>query len=258
MITLDRLAKRYSGKRRKGTAQQALLPTSATFRDGEVAYLLGPNGAGKSTLIRLISGISAPTSGTVLIDGQAPGHTSSPLATLGVTVDSQAFHPKHTARQHLTWLSRAGGFDTTRVDDILDMVGLIDVANQRISNFSLGMKQRLSIGATLIGDPKNIVLDEPLNGLDVDGIMWARSLFRRFADEGRCVVVSTHLLSEVARTGDHILVMGKGNVFADTSLDALIADAPGDTTADKLENRYVELTKDSLRYVAGGAKNAER
>ncbi|MFY9190568.1 MAG: ATP-binding cassette domain-containing protein [Lawsonella sp.] len=173
-----------------------------------------------------------------------------------MTVDAQAFYPKHTARQHLTWLSRAGGFEVSRVDDILAMVGLSGVANERISSFSLGMKQRLCIGATLIGDPTNIVLDEPLNGLDVDGIMWARNLFQKFAEEGRCVVVSTHLLSEVARTGDHILVMGQGNVFADTTLEDLIAGAPGDTVADQLENRYVELTKDAVRYVAGGANNA--
>lgn len=252
MITLDRLTKRYSGKGRKAKAQQALLPTSAIFRDGEVAYLLGPNGAGKSTLIRLISGLSAPTEGTVLIDGQEPGNSSSPLSTLGVTVDAQAFHPKHTARQHLTWLTLAGGFPASRVDEVLDMVGLTEVANERISNFSLGMKQRLCIGSTLIGDPKNIVLDEPLNGLDVDGIMWARNLFRRFAAEGRCVIVSSHLLSEVARTGDHIIVMGEGEVYADTTLEQLIAGVDGDTLADKLENRYVELTKDAVRYVAGG------
>lgn len=250
MITLDRLTKSYSGNSKKGAAQAALLPTSVTFRDGEITYLLGPNGAGKSTLIRLIAGIATPTDGTVLVDGHAPGTSPSPLSSLGITVDTQAFHPRHTAREHLTWIVKAGGYPVSRVDEVLDMVGLTEVQNMRISRFSMGMRQRLCIGATLVGNPKNIVLDEPLNGLDVDGIMWARSLFRRCAEEGRCIIVSSHALSEVARTGDHIVVMGNGKVLADTTLENIIAGAPGETVSDQLEHRYVELTRDTVRFHA--------
>ena len=261
MITLDHLTKRYSSnKAAKSASQHAVLsPMTATFQDGQVTCLLGPNGAGKSTLIRMIAGLSIPTDGTVLIDGLVPGSTTDPTRTLGVMVDAQAFHPHHTARQHLSWVAHAGGIDQSRIDEVLDLVGLTSVADRRVSGFSLGMKQRLSIGTCLMGDPKNIVLDEPLNGLDVDGIIWARHLFRQFAAEGRCVVVSTHLLPEVARTADHIIVMGRGTVFSDSTLAELIADvdpAVADNDADRLEARFVELTSAAVEFTSGGVENA--
>ena len=261
MIKLVHLSKRYTttSKDKDNSQRVALQSINTEFKDGEVSYLLGPNGAGKSTLIRLIAGLSAPSEGAVYIDGLAPGSTANPLTSLGVMVDAQAFYPHHTARQHLQWVAWAGGISKKRVPEVLDLVGLDSVADRNINSFSLGMRQRLSIGTTLLGDPQNIVLDEPLNGLDVDGIIWARKLFRGFAAEGRCVVVSTHLLPEVARTADHVIVMGRGEVFADTTLHGLIDDvdpAVAHDDAGRLEARYVELTSAAVEFTSGGGVHA--
>lgn len=244
MITVENLSKQFPSQR------IAVNSATLTFQDGEVTYLLGPNGAGKSTLIRMIAGYSRPTAGTVSLDGARPGDHPFPLTQLGMMPSPQAFHPRRSARRHLQWLAHAGGISTRAVEDILDLVGLASVANDAVAEYSLGMRQRLAIACALLGNPQNIVLDEPLNGLDVEGIRWARGLFAQCVQEGRCLVVSSHLLPEVVRTGDHLIIMGAGEILADTTVREFLADAEGDTPADQLENKYVALTQESAEYAS--------
>ena len=192
-------------------------------KPGHVTGFLGPNGAGKSTTMRMILGLDLPTSGTVTVDGRRYQGTVWPLHEVGALLDARAVHPGRSAYNHLLSLAAANGIARKRVDEVLDQVGLTSVARKRVGGFSLGMSQRLGIAGALLGDPGSLLFDEPVNGLDPDGFLWIRTLMRKLADEGRTVLVSSHLMSEMALTADHLLVIGKGRLLADTPLSELIA-----------------------------------
>jgi len=192
-------------------------------KPGHVTGFLGPNGAGKSTTMRMILGLDLPTSGTVTVGGRRYQSTVWPLHEVGALLDAHAVHPGRSAYNHLHSLAAANGIARRRVEEVLDQVGLTSVARKRVGGFSLGMSQRLGIAGALLGDPGTLLFDEPVNGLDPDGILWIRTLMRKLADEGRTVLVSSHLMSEMALTADHLLVIGKGRLLADTPLSELIA-----------------------------------
>ncbi len=211
MIEARGLRKRYGS---------ALAVDGLTFdiRPGVVTGFLGPNGAGKSTTLRMILGLDRPTEGTVTVAGRAYRDLAKPMHEVGALLDAKAVHGKRSARQHLRWLAQAGGLPARRVDEVLADVGLTEVAGRRVGGFSLGMAQRLGIAAALLGDPRTLLFDEPVNGLDPEGIRWIRTLMRRLADEGRTVVVSSHLMNEMEETADHVIVIGRGRLIADTSM----------------------------------------
>ncbi|MBW9209652.1 ABC transporter ATP-binding protein [Mumia sp. zg.B21] len=194
-----------------------------TVRPGRVTGFLGPNGAGKSTTMRMILGLDAPTAGSVTVNGHRHQTSSAPLRSVGALLDAHAFHPGRSARDHLRWLAASNGIPATRVGEVLELVGLESVARQRAGRYSLGMGQRLGIAAALIGDPPVVILDEPVNGLDPEGIRWVRALARRLADEGRTVFISSHLMSEMAMMADHLIVIGRGQILADMSTEDFIA-----------------------------------
>jgi ABC-2 type transport system ATP-binding protein len=235
MITLEHLTKRYGDT----TAVDDL---SVTVLPGRVTAFLGPNGAGKSTTMRMLLGLDHPTAGRALIDGRPYRAHRHPLRLVGAHLDGRAVHPGRSARQHLLALARANGISARRVDEVLESVGLAKVARQRAGAFSLGMGQRLGIAAALLGDPCVLVLDEPVNGLDTDGVRWMRTLLRGMADEGRTVLVSSHLLAEVHQSADHVLVIGRGRLLADcptselvaTAVDALVLRTPDIERVDEL------------------------
>ena len=195
---------------------------SFTVRPGRVTGFLGPNGAGKSTTMRLILGLDRATSGTATVGGRTFVEAARPLRLLGAMLDASAVHGGRTAHRHLLALARSNGIGRRRVDDVLDVVGLADVAGQRVKNFSLGMRQRLGIAAALLGDPPVLMLDEPVNGLDPEGIHWIRGFLRSLAAQGRTVLVSSHLMSEMQDTADHLLVVGRGRLIADTPMTDFI------------------------------------
>ncbi|PZA20954.1 ABC transporter ATP-binding protein [Modestobacter versicolor] len=197
---------------------------SFTVEPGRVTGFLGPNGAGKSTTMRMMVGLDRPTAGTVTINGRSYADSAAPLRTVGALLEARALHPGRSARNHLRWLAASNGIPVRRVDEVLDLVGLTDVADQRVGRFSLGMGQRLGIAVALLGDPPVVVLDEPVNGLDPEGIRWVRTLARELASQGRTVLVSSHLMSEMALTADHLIVVGRGRMLADCSMAQFIAD----------------------------------
>jgi ABC-2 type transport system ATP-binding protein len=200
---------------------------SFTVPPGQVTGFVGPNGAGKSTTMRMILGLDAPSAGSALIDGRPYQTLRSPLCHVGALLDAGAFHPGRRARDHLLWMAQYNGLPARRVDEVLEQVGLGSVARRRAGNFSLGMRQRLGIGAALLGDPPALLFDEPVNGLDPEGIRWIRGLLRSLAVEGRSVLVSSHLMSELEDSADHLLVIGNGRLIADTSVSSLLAAASG-------------------------------
>jgi ABC-2 type transport system ATP-binding protein len=211
MIEARELTKRF-GER------TAVDHVSFTVQPGVVTGFLGPNGAGKSTTMRLILGLDRPSGGSVTVAGRPYDRLVAPVREVGALLDAKAIDGTRTARAHLSWLARAGGIGRRRVGEVLDLVGLSDVADRRAGGFSLGMSQRLGIAAALLGDPPVLLLDEPVNGLDPEGIHWARTLLRDLAAEGRAVLVSSHLMSEMETTADHVLVIGRGRLLADTSM----------------------------------------
>jgi ABC-2 type transport system ATP-binding protein len=211
MITATGLTKRYGHK----VAVDAL---TFTVKPGAVTGFLGPNGAGKTTSMRLILGLDTPTAGAVTVNGQAYRAKSAPMQEIGALLDPSAVHGGRSAYDHLLWQAQAGGLPRRRVDEVLELAGLADVAGQRVGGFSLGMHQRLGIASALLGDPPVLLFDEPVNGLDPEGIQWVRALLKRFADEGRTVFISSHLMSEMEQTADHVLVIGRGRLVADVSL----------------------------------------
>ena len=223
MIEVQNLTKQYG---------QVRAVDDLTFRvePGVVTGFLGPNGAGKSTTMRMILGLDAPTSGTALIDGSPYRSLPHPLRKVGALLDAKAIHPNRSARNALLWQAQASGIDTSRVDEVLDLVGLTSVANKKAGGFSLGMGQRLGIAAAMLGDPEYLILDEPVNGLDPEGIRWVRDLLRRFAAEGRTVLVSSHLLAEMAQTADRLVVIGKGRLVAEGSVNDFIKQNSAVTT----------------------------
>jgi ABC-2 type transport system ATP-binding protein len=218
MIEATALSKRYG-------PTLAVDDLSFTVADGRVTGFLGPNGAGKSTTMRLIVGLDAPSSGRITVNGRSYRDLRFPLHEVGALLEAKAIHPSRTARSHLRWLAQSNGISPLRVDEVLEQVGISAVSRKRAGTFSLGMSQRLGIAAALLGDPEVLLLDEPVNGLDPEGIQWIRRLLRSLASEGRTVFVSSHLMSEMALTADHLIVIGKGRLIADASVAEVIAQA---------------------------------
>lgn len=211
MIEVTNLSKRY----RRALAVDSL---SFTVHPGVVTGFLGPNGAGKSTTMRMILGLDAPSQGTVTVNGRRPHDHCAPLREIGSLLEAKAVHTGRSAFHHLLALAATNGIPRRRVDEVLDMVGLSDVAHKRAGGFSLGMGQRLGIASALLGDPQTVLLDEPVNGLDPEGIRWIRGLLKSLAADGRTIFVSSHLMSEMALTADHLIVIGRGRLLADVSV----------------------------------------
>ena len=219
MIEVQGLIKRYG-------RTAAVDDLTFAVKAGEVTGFLGPNGAGKSTTMRLIMGLETPDEGRALLDGRPYRDLAVPLREVGAHLDAKAFHPGLSAEQHLVALAQANAIDRSRVAAVLDVVGLASVAHRRAGTFSLGMAQRLGIAAALLGDPQTLLFDEPMNGLDPEGIRWARNLVRALAAEGRSVLLSSHLIGEMALTADRLVVIGRGRLVAELSMDELAARAP--------------------------------
>jgi ABC-2 type transport system ATP-binding protein len=215
MIKAEGLTKRYGDK----TAVDGL---TFTVEPGVVTGFLGPNGAGKSTTMRMILGLDRPAEGSVTVNGRAYADHPAPLHEVGALLEAKAIHTGRSAYNHLTALAATTGIPRRRVDEVIDLVGLRDVARKRAGGFSLGMGQRLGIASALLGDPRTLILDEPVNGLDPEGIRWIRTLLKELAAEGRTVFVSSHLMSEMALTAEHLIVIGRGRLIADTSVSEFI------------------------------------
>jgi ABC-2 type transport system ATP-binding protein len=201
---------------------------SISVRPGLVTAFVGPNGAGKTTTMHLLLGLASADSGRALVRGRPYATIRRPLTVVGALLDARAFHPSRSARSHLRWLAQSNGIASGRVDEVLRLVGLSDVARRRAGSFSLGMRQRLGIAAALLGDPPILILDEPTIGLDPEGIQWMRQTLRGFAAEGRTVLVSSHHMSELEDTADHLIVIGHGRLVADVSVSELLANASGE------------------------------
>jgi ABC-2 type transport system ATP-binding protein len=216
MIEAKGLTKHYGDKR-------AVEQLSFTVRPGVVTGFLGPNGSGKSTTMRMIMGLDAPTAGDVTVKGKHFKSLQWPLREVGALLEAKAIHPGRSARSHLKMLAQTNHLEDSRVDELLELVGLSAVANKRAGKFSLGMGQRLGIAAALLGDPEILLFDEPVNGLDPDGIRWVRNLLKGLAREGRTVFVSSHLMSEMALTADEVVIIGKGKLISQTSIEDLLA-----------------------------------
>ncbi|RDI55299.1 ABC transporter ATP-binding protein [Nocardia mexicana] len=232
MIEIRNLVLRYPGV-------TVLEAPELTVADGALTYLLGLNGTGKTTLLRCVCGIIAPASGTVRVDGALVRARRTTPPSLGMHLNYQAFDPRHTARRHLRWIARARGLPVGRVREVLAAVDLTEVADRRLDRYSLGMLQRVGIAAALLSRPQTLLLDEPLNGLDIAGILWMRGLLRRLADAGTCVVVTTHLLDEVERNADRVVIVGGGRILGDHALPDLMRNlAPGEST---LEDAYLRI-----------------
>jgi len=223
MIEARGLGKRYG-------ATAAVDDLTFTIRPGMVTGFLGPNGAGKTTTMRLILGLDYPSAGSVTVNGRPYAQLSAPMHQVGALLDAGAMHGGRTARNQLLGLAQTNGIGRRRVDEVLGLVGLADVAGKRSKGFSLGMRQRLGIAAALLGDPGILMFDEPVNGLDPEGIRWIRTLMRSLAAEGRTVFVSSHLMSEMENTAEHLIVIGKGKLIADCTMNEFIAQSSGAAT----------------------------
>lgn len=218
MIQLDNLTKTFGSK----TAVDAI---SATIQPGKVTGFLGPNGAGKSTTMRMIMGLDRPTKGSATINGKRYAELRSPLGEVGALLDAKAVHTGRTAYNHLLAMAATHGISKRRVHEVIGLTGLESVATKRVGGFSLGMGQRLGIAAAMLGDPATLILDEPVNGLDPEGVLWVRQFARHLAGQGRTVFLSSHLMSEMAQTADHIIVLGRGRILADAPVDQILAGA---------------------------------
>ncbi|UBU15602.1 ATP-binding cassette domain-containing protein [Nonomuraea gerenzanensis] len=237
MIELHHLTKRYGA---------TLAVDGLTFKvePGHVTGFLGPNGAGKSTTMRLVLGLDSPTSGQALVNGRRYATLRRPMHEVGALLDASAVHGGRSAYNHLLCLARTNDIGPARVTEVLEQVGLAGVARKRVGGFSLGMKQRLGIAAALLGDPGILMFDEPVNGLDPDGVRWIRDLMRSLAAEGRTVLLSSHLMSEMALTAERIVIVGRGKLIAESTVAELTARYPS------LEDAYLALTADSVQYGA--------
>jgi ABC-2 type transport system ATP-binding protein len=216
VIEVHNLTKRFGGT----TAVDDL---SFTVRPGVVTGFLGPNGAGKTTTLRAIAGLHRPTAGSALVNGKPFDQHAAPLRELGTLLDAGNLQPGRSARAHLAAIAATHGLPGTRVDEVMELAGISEVAKRRAGTFSLGMRQRLGIAAALLGDPRTLILDEPINGLDPDGVIWVRTLLKQLAGEGRTVFLSSHLMSEMALTADHLVVIGRGRLIADAPLSDILA-----------------------------------
>jgi ABC-2 type transport system ATP-binding protein len=237
MIEARGLVKRYGPTTAVDNLSFDVLP-------GTVTGFLGPNGAGKSTTMRMIIGLDRPDGGLVKVGGKSYRDLRSPLREVGALLEAKAFHPGRTARAHLTALAASNSIPKRRVDEVLGITGLGKAAGRRAGKFSLGMAQRLGIAAALLGDPAVLLLDEPVNGLDPEGIRWIRNLLKNLAAEGRTVLVSSHLISEVAQTADQLIVVGRGRLLAQTTVAELSA------RGNSLEEAFFSLTEGSAEYSA--------
>ena len=220
MIEVENISKRYGEK-------LAVDGLDFVVRPGIVTGFLGPNGAGKSTTMRMIAGLDEPTAGRVRVNGKDYRAASAPMRELGILLEAKAVHSGRSARNHLLALAQTNGIGRRRVDEVIEMAGLGEVAGKRVGGFSLGMGQRLGIASALLGDPSVIVLDEPVNGLDPEGVLWIRNLLKGLAGEGRTVFVSSHLMSEMALTATRLVVVGRGRLIADTTVEEFVARAKG-------------------------------
>lgn len=227
-VVVDHLSKRFG-------AVLAVDDLSFEVRPGRVTGFLGPNGAGKTTTLRMLLGLVSPTSGTATVSGRRYTDIPRPAHVVGAALEAASFHPGRSARDHLRVLAPQVGVPDSRCDEVLALVGLTDAADRRVGGFSLGMRQRLGLATTLLGDPRVLVLDEPANGLDPAGMRWLRDLLRGFADDGGAVLLASHVLSEVRQVADDLVVIGQGRVVADGPLDALVSDR-------SLEDYYLDLT----------------
>jgi ABC-2 type transport system ATP-binding protein len=240
MIEVEGLTKRYGDR-------TAVDGVSFQVHPGTVTGFLGPNGAGKSTTMRMIAGLDQPTSGRVRVNGRDFRRTAAPMAELGVLLEAKAVHPGRSARDHLLALAQTAGIGKARVDEVIEQVGLAGVARRRVGGFSLGMGQRLGIAVALLGQPRTIMLDEPVNGLDPEGVRWVRTLLRSLAAEGCTVLVSSHLLGEMAETADRLVVIGKGRVIADSTVEEFV----DRTVSDAVVVRSPDATR--LRALISGS-----
>lgn len=229
MIRVENITRKYG-------STLAVDHLSFTVEPGIITGFLGPNGAGKSTTMRMMLGLDQPTSGSVKINGRAYRDLQNPIHEVGALLDAKAMYGKRSARNHLAWIARASGVNADRVHTVLEMVGLTSVATKKVGEFSLGMSQRLGIAAALLGDPKVLLFDEPVNGLDPEGIRWFRTLMKSLANEGRTILVSSHLMSEMQATADHVIVIGKGKLVADAPIDQVVA---GGGTVVKLRSPHL-------------------
>jgi ABC-2 type transport system ATP-binding protein len=241
VIQVSHLTKRFG-------PQLAVDDLSFEVQPGVVTGFLGPNGAGKTTTMRLILGLARPNKGIATINGARYQQLRSPMREVGALLDAKSYHPGRKARDHLLALAEAGRIPARRVGEVLDLVGLSDVAGRKAGTFSLGMAQRLGIAATLLGDPPILIFDEPVNGLDPEGIVWARTLMQSLARQGRTVFVSSHLMSEMALTASRVIVIGKGHLIADSTVDALVK---GSVSVVRLRTPMPEVV--SPRLQAAGA-----
>jgi len=240
VIELDGLTKEY----RTRVAVDGL---TVTIEPGRVTGFLGPNGSGKTTTLRCIVGLTRPTSGTATVLGRPFRELAEPMQRVGALIDPRARHPGRTAYAHLLALAQSNALPRSRVDEVIDLVGLGSVAGERVRGFSLGMAQRLGIAAALLGDPDVLLLDEPVNGLDPEGIRWVRELLRNLADEGRTVLVSSHLMSEMEDTADHLVVLGRGRLLADVPMAELL----GRHSAVRVRSPEGPLLAAALRRAGG-------
>jgi ABC-2 type transport system ATP-binding protein len=246
VIELTGLTKRFG----RTTAVDDL---TCTVESGVVTGFLGPNGAGKSTTMRMILGLDRPTAGAATVLGKRYHELTHPLRTVGALLDARQVHPNRSARAHLRWIAASNRIPADRVDEVLDTVGLTDVAGKRAGTFSLGMSQRLGIATALLGDPQVLLFDEPVNGLDPEGIRWVRTLMRTLAAEGRTVFVSSHLLAEMANTADRLVVIGRGRLVAATSMDDFLASSADVLVRSPEADRLTEvLTAEGLSVAADG------
>ena len=252
MIEVRGLTKKYG-------ATTAVDGISFTVRPGLVTGFLGPNGAGKSTTMRIIMGLDLPTAGTATVNGLPYGRIRRPLHQVGAVLDARAVHGGRSAYHHLLCLAQSNGIGERRVRAVLELTGLAGVAGRRARGFSLGMSQRLGLAAALLGDPGVLICDEPVNGLDPEGILWARSLLRGLAAEGRAVLVSSHLMSEMALTADHLLVIGQGKLLADDAMTAVIsrtARPAVQVTSPRLDDLVPLLRASGARIALTGGQTA--
>jgi ABC-2 type transport system ATP-binding protein len=231
-----------TGVRKRFGSTLALGGMSFMVQPGQVTGFVGPNGAGKSTTMRVILGLDAPDQGSALISGQPYRKLRRPLSHIGAMLDAAALQPGRTARNHLLWLAHSQGLSGRRVDEVIEQAGLASAARRKAGGFSLGMRQRLGIAAAMLGDPPVLMFDEPFNGMDPEGIVWMRGYLRSLAAQGRAVLVSSHLMSELEDSADHLVVGGRGTVIADTSVAELIAAASGDRVTVRTSSRSEVMT----------------
>jgi ABC-2 type transport system ATP-binding protein len=231
-----------SGLRKRFGPQQALDGMTFTVQPGQVTGFVGPNGAGKSTTMRVVLGLDTPDQGTALVNGKPYAALRNPLSHLGALLDAGALQPSRSARNHLLWLAHSQGLRARRVDEVIEQAGLQGVTRRRAGGYSLGMRQRLGIAAAMLGDPPILMMDEPFNGMDPEGIVWMRRFLRSLAAQGRAILVSSHLMSELEDSADHLVVVGRGRVIADTSVAELIAQASNGQVQVRTQARDAAVT----------------